>query len=101
MRQWSLAVLVSFLVAGSIQGAQNEIPLWPSLDQQLTADAVPSGSALSRLIAANQDFSILRPEEAKDKIRIPLWLRVAWRKAHPEQAYPGDDPTGGYPLVLK
>jgi hypothetical protein len=101
MRQRSLAFLVFLFLVGSVYGAQNETPLWPTLDQQLTADTVPAGSALSRLIAANQDFSILRPEEAKDKIRIPLWLRVVWRKAHPEQAYPGDDPTGGYPLVLK
>src|SRR4029453_3463543 len=49
----------------------------------------------------NQDFSLLRPEEAKDRIGIPLWLRVLWRRAHPEMVYSGKDPTGGYPLVLR
>src|SRR5262249_4038225 len=50
---------------------------------------------------ANQDFSLLRPEEADDKLLIPLWLRVQWRKANPEGNYSAADPTGGYPLVLR
>jgi hypothetical protein len=73
---------------------------WPNLTAQLSHDHVLPGSALERLIAANQDFSLLRPEEAKDHLRIPLWLRVIWRKAHPEATYSPKDPTGGYPLVL-
>ena len=44
---------------------------------------------------------MLRAEEAGDKIPVPLWLRVYWRKAHPEGNYSAADPTGGYPLVLK
>src|SRR3954471_10255640 len=99
MRRWSLAVLLSLVLslvwAGSVC-AQEEIASWPSLNRQLAADAVVPRSALESLIAGNQDFSILRPEEAKDLIRIPLWLRVYWRKAHPEVEYSGDDPTGGY-----
>ncbi len=74
---------------------------FPTLAQQLAKDKVIPGSALEQLIRENQDFSILRPEEANDKIRIPLWLRVYWRKAHPEGNYSGADPTGGYPFVLK
>jgi hypothetical protein len=103
MPRWSLAVslsLLSLALAGTAH-AQEEIAAWPSLHRQLAADAVVPRSALESLIADNQDFSILRPEEAKDLIRIPLWLRVYWRKAHPEVVYSGDDPTGGYPLVLK
>jgi len=74
---------------------------WPSLKEQLAQDRVAAGSALERLIARNQDFGLLRPEETKDSLRIPLWLRVLYRKNHPEeQARPGD-PTGGYPFVLK
>ncbi len=74
---------------------------WPTLADQLRADGVTPRSALEALIAANQDFSLLRPGELKDKIRIPLWLRVYWRRAHPEMVYSAADPTGGYPLVLK
>jgi len=74
---------------------------FPSLQSQLTADRVTPGSALERLIEANQDFSRLRPEEAHDKIPVPAWLRVYWRKGHPEVDYSAADPTGGYPLVLK
>jgi hypothetical protein len=74
---------------------------WPSLQSQLARDRVPAGSPLAKLIASNQDFQLLRPEEARDKIAVPLWLRVLWRKDHPGlQTAPGD-PTGGYPLVLK
>jgi hypothetical protein len=32
---------------------------------------------------------------------LPVWLRVYWRKRHPEGAYSANDPTGGYPRVLK
>jgi hypothetical protein len=74
---------------------------WPTLERQLAADRVVVGSALQGLIAANQDFNLLRPEETRDKIPVPLWLRVLWRKAHPEGRYSGDDPTGGYPLALR
>lgn len=74
---------------------------WPSVHEQLRTDRVVPGSALERLIEDNQDFSMLRPEEAKDKMPVPLWLRVWWRKNHPEGVYSRLDPTGGYPLVLK
>jgi hypothetical protein len=72
-----------------------------SLERQLAADHVVPGSALERLIRENQDFRMLRPEEAHDQIPVPAWLRVYWRKGHPELAYSAADPTGGYPLVLK
>jgi hypothetical protein len=71
------------------------------MNEQLRTDRVVPGSALERLIEDNQDFAMLRPEEAKDHIRVPLWLRVWWRKNHPEGTYSRLDPTGGYPLVLK
>ncbi len=74
---------------------------WPTLKAQVQKAEAPAGSALEKLIRENQDFSLLRPAEAYDKIRIPLWLRVNWRKAHPEGTYLATDPTGGYPLVLK
>jgi hypothetical protein len=76
-------------------------PAWPSVEAQLEQDRVPPGSALERLIRENQDFHLLRPEEARDQIRLPLWLRVQWRKQHPDRKYSADDPTGGYPRVLR
>jgi hypothetical protein len=92
-----LLVLCMFLPLGA-EGAE---PKWPSLTDQLRADKVVPRSALEALIAANQDFSILDSREATDKIRVPPWLRVIWRRAHPEMVYKADDPTGGYPFVLK
>jgi hypothetical protein len=63
------------------------------------AKVIP-GSALEKLIRENQDFSILWAHEANDRFRIPPWLRVHWRKSHPEAKYAKDDPSGGYPMAL-
>ncbi len=89
-----LALLVGPTVASAQQRA------WPSLQEQLEKDQVIAGSNLERLISENQDFSLLRPEESQDDRRLPLWLRVLWRKNHPNDRYSPTDPTGGYPLVL-
>jgi len=99
MRIRSLTFILGLGVAVAA-GAQSR-PSWPTVERQLAADRVVVGSALQGLIAANQDFDLLRPEEAGDKIPVPLWLRVLWRKAHPEGNYSGADPTGGYPLALR
>jgi hypothetical protein len=74
---------------------------WPTLQEQLQASRVRPGSKLEQLIKDNQDFSLLAPEEAHDRIRIPLWLRVQFRKRHPESKPTPGDPTGGYPLALR
>jgi hypothetical protein len=76
-------------------------PAWPSVEMQLAGDHVPPGSALERLIRENQDFHLLQPEEANDRVGLPLWLRVYWRKQHPARRVSRDDPTGGYPRALK
>ncbi|HWM93269.1 MAG TPA: sialidase family protein [Thermoanaerobaculia bacterium] len=76
-------------------------PEWPSLQAQLAADRVTPGSALEQLVAENQELGLLRPEEAEDKLPIPVWLRVLWRKSHPDMVYNPADPTGGYPFLLK
>jgi hypothetical protein len=74
---------------------------FPSLDEQLKSAHAKPGSALDKLIRANQDFSRLKPRDAADWI-VPPWLKVYWQKGHPEVNYDNDlDPTGGYPLVLK
>lgn len=74
---------------------------WPTVEEQMRESNVQSGSALEKLILANQDFSMLRPEEANDKLRVPTWLRVHFRKNHPELTFKPGDPTGGYPLALR
>jgi hypothetical protein len=93
------ALLTAGLCVASVAGAAPRAS-WPSLKSQLAEDGVPAGSALEKLIASNQEFQLLRPEEANDKISIPLWLRVMWRKQHPEGEFLAIDGTGGYPLVL-
>src|SRR5689334_13296800 len=101
MRKLSLAVAI---LAVALAGAAFAAPrqhAWPTADQQLKAGRVQPGSALEKLILNNQDFQMLRAEEAHDNIQAPLWLRVWWRKAHPEGNYSAADPTGGYPHVLK
>src|SRR6185436_17183122 len=91
-----LALTLSSLPAGAAPERG-----WPSVESQLAADQVPAGSAAARLIEENQDFGLLRSEEAADRLPVPAWLRVLWRKSHPDAAFPAADPTGGYPFVLK
>jgi hypothetical protein len=104
MRRRRLFFALFLLAAGpAARGVEPAAPAWPALAEQIDRAGVPPGSALARLIAANQQFAFaaLRPEEARDAIRIPPWLRVLWRKAHPGETFSAVDPTGGYPLVLK
>lgn len=76
-------------------------PNWPTVRQQLREAGVRPGTNLEALINDNQDFSLLRAEELDDQLRIPLWLRVHFRKRHPEITPIPGDPTGGYPLALR
>ncbi|MEA2236613.1 MAG: hypothetical protein QOC81_1337 [Thermoanaerobaculia bacterium] len=74
---------------------------FPSLEEQLKKAHVKEGSELEKLIKKNQDFDKLKDKDADDPI-VPPWLKVYWKKGHPEANYDNDnDPTGGYPLVLK
>jgi len=75
-------------------------PKWPAVEDQLREGDVASGSALEQLIRDNQDFDLLDPGEADDDVGIPLWLRVYWRKRHPDDNYSKVDPYGAYPEVL-
>jgi len=79
----------------------NPQPRWPTLEEQFQESRVQPGSNLEKLIKDNQDFSLLLPEELRDRIRIPLWLRVHFRKRHPDSTPTPGDPTGGYPLALR
>ena len=94
----SFAILVQDRPAAA--GSNGTIRQWPTVEQQLAKDRIRPGSNLEGLVYANQDFEILRPGERNDRIGIPPWLRVWWRKAHPELTYSAGDPTGGYPRVL-
>jgi len=102
VRRLMFFVFALALLAGGARGAfAAGGPFgWPSVQQQLTEGRIIPGSALERLVLANQDFSLLRAEESSDALRIPLWLRVLYRKNHPHDRYLASDPTGGYPLVL-
>lgn len=95
---WALSA-VSLLPA--VAHAQLQTKPWPSVRQQLVESKVQPGSALERLIRDHQDFSLLRAEESADSRGLPPWLRVLWRRNHPELTYSAADPTGGYPLVLR
>src|ERR1051325_9982704 len=84
--------------APSLQAKQ---PEFPSLADQLKKAKAKPNSKLEKLIKDNQDFSKLKDKDADDPI-VPPWLKVYWRKGHPEADYDNDkDATGGYPLVLK
>ncbi len=76
-------------------------PQWPTLQEQLEQAHAAPGTAFAALIAANQDFSILQPQEATDNLGVPPWLRVYWQKNHPDYQYVPGDPTAGYPLAIK
>jgi hypothetical protein len=95
------AVLATGLLTAGAAAAGSAKAAWPSLQTQLAQDRVPVGSPLAKLIESNQDFQLLRPEEAYDKLAAPPWLRVLWRKEHPDMQYVPGDGSGGYPLVLK
>ncbi|HBL29489.1 MAG TPA: hypothetical protein DD490_21865 [Acidobacteria bacterium] len=86
--------------ARPVLAAAGENGEWPAIERQLAKDRVVPGSALESLIYQNQDFELLHPAERNDKIPVPAWLRVMWRKSHPELTYSPADPTGGYPRVL-
>jgi hypothetical protein len=72
----------------------------PTIKAQIESAKAPKGSALEKLIRANQDFELLHPDEFEDDYPIPLWLRVAWRKQHPDVQLPAKNPGAAYPEVL-
>jgi hypothetical protein len=99
-----LSILVAGLILAGLLPASQALAAnrleWPTVQEQLEKSHVQPGSALERLILENQDFSLLNPQEFNDHIRVPLWLRVLYRKNHPNDRFLPADPTGGYPLVL-
>ena len=107
VRRGSILMAAALWAAVGISAAQSqkiarviEPARWPTLASQLAKDQVPASSALADLIRQNQDFQLLDPSEASDRIPVPLWLRIVWRKAHPELIYSVFAPRCGYPHVL-
>lgn len=93
-------VLLATAGAGSAV-AEGPAKSWPSVSEQVAAAAAPAGSALERLIREHQQLELLAAGELDDGSSLPPWLRVYWRRSHPELAA---EPRGGaaaYPLVLK
>jgi hypothetical protein len=72
---------------------------WPTLEEQLAEARVIPGSALDELIKENQEVGLLNPAELNDRWRLPPWIRIYFRKQHPELTFTG--PQVGYPLALK
>jgi len=70
---------------------------WPSVEEQLKEANVVHGSALEQLIRDNQDFELLHPDEIDDGLPIPPWLRVHWRKLHPDDIPDESSPAASYP----
>ncbi|HET9766788.1 MAG TPA: sialidase family protein [Thermoanaerobaculia bacterium] len=100
-RRLLACLALAFGIAIPAAGQETASHRWPTLTEQLEAAEARPGTAFAALIAANQDFTILDADEVRDAVRIPFWLRVNWRRHHPEMVYSAADPTGGYPFVLK
>ncbi len=101
VRLLGIATLAATFFLVTAATAQQAPSIRPSLEEQLAQDHVIPGTALDRLIRDHQDFSSLDPREAVDTLGLPPWLRLVWRRGNPTWRYRGDDPTGGYPHVLK
>lgn len=88
-------------MSDKIRVAESRKDGWPSVEEQIEAAKAPRGSQLERLIRENQDLDMLHKEEIHTRLSLPPWLRVFWRKKHPEAKYSAHDPSGGYPRVLE
>jgi hypothetical protein len=72
----------------------------PTVTDQIKDARAPSGSVLEKMIRENQDFELLASDELNDDYPVPLWLRVLYRKQHPEITFPAKNPGAAYPEVL-
>jgi hypothetical protein len=100
VKKTTVLAIVLFLLT-ALPGAAAPTKKFAPVDEQVKKAGAKPGSALEKLIRANQDFSKLKDRDADDKV-VPPWLKVYWQKGHPEGNYDNEkDPTGGYPHVLK
>jgi hypothetical protein len=72
----------------------------PTLRDQVRDASAPTGSVLDKMIRENQDFHLLATEELDDDYPVPLWLRVYYRKQHPDIPFPAKNPGAAYPEFL-
>jgi hypothetical protein len=101
MRWLSLSVLC-LAAAWAVPGRAQQPQAGPTIDVQFARSRVIRDSALARLIRTNQDFHLLAQGELADRrIDIPPWLRVYFRKQHPDWKPHPQDPKHGYPLYLE
>jgi len=100
------SIIAQFLLSLSLlsfsfqEGNMAKSPTGPSIEDEIRKAGAPKGSALEKLIRENQDYGLLAPEELTDDYPLPLWLRVLWRKQHPEIPMPAKNPGAAYPEVL-
>ena len=81
--------------------AHSAEPHWPSIERQLAHAKAVHGSKFEEFIRANQETHLLRPgEHDGDGIGVPLWLRVYYRKQHPDEPPAPAGPAGDYPEAL-
>jgi hypothetical protein len=94
-------ILVILVGSGLVRGQPPAAPL--SVEDQLQRDRIIPGSALARLVRANQEFNLLAAHErpGTEKVDVPRWLKVYYRKQHPHIVSKPNDPTHGYPLALE
>ncbi|TDW97342.1 hypothetical protein [Dinghuibacter silviterrae] len=69
------------------------------MEEQLTKDNIQPGTALDALVRANQDLTMLYPDEVNDALKQPPWIRIYFRKQHPELGPPGS--RVAYPLAIR
>lgn len=82
-------MLIWLAVPSNVPAQKNPKFDYPTLERQLTQEyhgekVQLTGSELAKLIAENQDFEMLRSDEFTDRRGLPPWIRVWWRKGHPE-----------------
>ncbi|HEV3115895.1 MAG TPA: sialidase family protein [Gemmataceae bacterium] len=53
------------------------------------------------MVENNQELHLLKAAGVKGKIDVPDWLKVYYRKQHPQLKAALQDPTQGYPLALE
>lgn len=90
----NLCVFGFLLITASCAYAEADIQNQPAVDDPILAAAASTPSALATLIQNNQDYARLNLADVLDNQELPLWLKVHWRKQHP------DSPPGVYPRSL-
>jgi hypothetical protein len=77
----------------------------PGAEEQIAAAQVDPNSPLAQLIRENQPAELPAAMAADvtdpGEIDVPVWVRVYWRRQHPEAEFVAEDPTHGLPKALE